>query len=199
MATLTKRAKTLEDYQFVDLRKWVSLNSNMPERDDLIFLLSYRAGLRAAEIAKLDVDAMTDAAGNIGPKIIIDRACGKYGRPREIPMHPEIADAFLRFRRRYPNAYFIAVKSHTDMDAVTANALTVYMWRAYRTAGFKGASSHSGRRTFVTRLARRANKFNNSLRDVQTLAGHARLETTEGYVDTTEETFAMVASLGSVV
>lgn len=196
---ITKRAKTLEDYQIVDLRKWIATYSKWPERDDLIFLLSYRAGLRAAEIGKLDLDALTDAGGKVGSKIIIDKACGKYGRPREIPMHPQIADAVLRFRRRHPEMEFIAFNQHDVTKRMTANALTVHMWRIYRAAGFDGASSHSGRRTFVTGLARRANKFSASLRDVQLLAGHASLETTEAYVEPTEEVFSMVASLGTTV
>lgn len=194
---ITKRAKTLEDYQLVDLRKWVASHSKWPERDDLIFLLSHRAGLRAAEIAKLDIDALTDAGGKIAAKLIVDKACGKYGRAREIPMHPQLADAVLRFRRRHPEHTFIAFKQHDPSQRMSANALTVHMWRIYKTAGFDGASSHSGRRTFVTKLARRANTFSASLRDVQLLAGHASLETTEAYVEPTEEVFSMVASLGT--
>jgi integrase len=192
---LTKRAKVLEDFEFNDLLDWIDRNSRMPERDKLIFLLSFKAGLRAAEIAKLDMDALTAAGGQLSHQIIIDKAVGKKGRPREIPMHPNIADATLRFRRRYPGATFIALGNANPEDRMTANALTVYMWRVMRAAGFDNCSSHSGRRTFGTKLARRANEFNNSLRDVQRLMGHARMETTESYVDTTLETFSMVASL----
>lgn len=194
---MVKRAKVLEDYQFADFRKWLARNSQMPERDDLIFLLSFRAGLRASEIAKLEVEAMTTSGGQVASVITIHKLVGKKMKSREIPMHPQIADALIRFRSRYPEATCVAIGCYKGKAQMTPNALTVYMWRLLKQAGFQGASSHSGRRTFATKLARRANQFHNSLVDVQHLLGHSRLETTQNYVEPTEEVHAMVASLGT--
>jgi integrase len=47
---------------------------------------------------------------------------------------------------------------------------------------FEGASSHSGQRTFVTNCAKRAVASGGSLKDVQELAGHASLSTTQRYI-----------------
>ncbi len=59
------------------------------------------------------------------------------------------------------------------------------MWfhRLYTELGFTGASSHSGRRTFITKAAKRAVKAGGSLRDVQQLAGHSSLATTQRYIE----------------
>ena len=54
--------------------------------------------------------------------------------------------------------------------------------RIYKMAGIDDASSHSGRRQFVTQLADRGI----NARLVQVLAGHKHLSTTQRYIDVNE-------------
>jgi len=65
----------------------------------------------------------------------------------------------------------------------------------YRMLGFQGASSHSGRRTFITNAARRISTVGGSLRDVQLLAGHSALSTTQRYIEGSEEAKRRVVEL----
>ena len=62
-------------------------------------------------------------------------------------------------------------------------AIVCWFARAYRAIGLTGCSSHSGRRTFITRAARQPYRTGGSLRDVQVLAGHRSLLTTQAYID----------------
>jgi integrase len=72
---------------------------------------------------------------------------------------------------------------HSERDAgMSPGAVQVWFHRLYDGLGVHGASSHSGRRTFVTRCAKRIVEAGGSLRDVQELAGHASLATTQRYI-----------------
>ncbi len=55
--------------------------------------------------------------------------------------------------------------------------------RWYAELGFVGCSSHSGRRTFITNAARKISVVGGSLRDVQALAVHSNLSTTQRYIE----------------
>jgi len=66
---------------------------------------------------------------------------------------------------------------------LTAASVTKWFFNLYSSLGMMGCSSHSGRRTFITRAARKVSEVGGSVRDVQQLAGHASLQTTQQYID----------------
>ena len=75
--------------------------------------------------------------------------------------------------------------------------LSIVAWfaRAYAALGMEGCSSHSGRRTFITRAARLVHAAGGSLRDVQILAGHRSIQTTQRYIDRDSEAQRRLVSL----
>jgi integrase/recombinase XerC len=79
-------------------------------------------------------------------------------------------------------------------DGYSAAAVQVWSSRLYGKLGFTGANSHSGRRTFI-QAARKIIQCCGSLRDVQELAGHASLATTQQYIQGSTEAKQRVVAL----
>jgi integrase len=65
----------------------------------------------------------------------------------------------------------------------------------YQQLGFKGCSSHSGRRTFITNAARKISGVGGSMRDVQALARHSSLAMTQRYIEIDSEAQRKVVDL----
>jgi integrase/recombinase XerD len=66
---------------------------------------------------------------------------------------------------------------------MTAVSIVNWFAFAFRAIGVAGCSSHSGSRTFITRAARLVYQAGGSLRDVQLLAAHRSILTTQRYID----------------
>lgn len=206
-----KRAKALDDKQFDKLVIHAQQTSPLPERDLLVLALLFKAGLRIGEIQKIDLSAMLDANGNISDSIRVFANVGKKRRERSIPLHPLVRQRLTDFIAAYPSAPFVAISSQPFRwvlargQKVPANArhrrmsitaLTGYFNnKLVQGAGLREASSHSGRRTFITRMAQQANLHQCSLRDVQLIAGHANLETTETYIEVSKEARSLVHAI----
>jgi integrase len=80
-------------------------------------------------------------------------------------------------------------------DRMSPQAIVNLFWRWYREIGFDGCSSHSGRRTFITNSARKISTVGGSLRDVQMLAGHSDLRTTQRYIEPNPEAQKKIVEL----
>ena len=155
--------------------------SKEPARDRVMVLLSARAGLRAAEIAGLDWSMVLDARACIGDTIAIRDGIAKKQSGRKIPMHPDLRAA-LRTLSRTGGTSGPVIRSARG-GPMRANSIVNWFVALFAELGIEGCSSHSGRRTFITTAVRRAHRAGCSLRDVQLLAGHRSIETTQGYID----------------
>jgi integrase/recombinase XerD len=67
--------------------------------------------------------------------------------------------------------------------------------RWYEELGFQGCSSHSGRRTFITNAARKISTVGGSVRDIQILAGHSNMRTTQRYIEADAEAQKKIVEL----
>jgi integrase/recombinase XerD len=157
-----------------------------PVRDRVMFLLSIKAGLRAKEMESLTWAMVTDAAGQVAEAIQLhNRASKGTTGGRTIPMHPEVHAALVALQTWRGDA------TESDRPIIFAerggglSPATVRLWfhRLYTSLKMDGCSSHSGRRTFITRIARKVSQVGGSLRDVQELAGHTSLAMTQRYIE----------------
>jgi len=182
---LGKQAKIVGDKQAravlaeLDTRRY-------PLRDRTIFMLSLKAGLRAKEIASVTWGMVTDAEGEAADVIALENRASKgKGGGRHIPMHPDLKAALIALHRdRGEKVRPDMPVIHSERDrGLSSGAVAVWFHRLYADLGMVGCSSHSGRRSFITRAARKISEVGASLRDVQMLAGHASLSTTARYIE----------------
>jgi len=72
-------------------------------------------------------------------------------------------------------------------EGMSAQVVVNFFFNLYRDLGFIGASSHSGRRTAITKWAKKISSVGGSMRDVQSLARHSSLAMTQKYIDVSED------------
>jgi len=180
------KAKMLIPKEITAVLAHVGMESRYPERDRVMVLLSVRAGLRASEIAGLSWQHVLTADGTaVADDIDLPRQITKgEKRARVIPVHEELKTALEALMALWPDRVTPGQPVvFSERGRYGANGVAHWFKRIYREAGLVGASSHSGRRTLLTNLARRCAQAGASLRDVQRIAGHADLGTTERYVE----------------
>jgi integrase len=175
-----RQAKTLSSADVNDLLLFASC-TRQPLRNRVIVLLSAKAGLRAGEIANLTWDMVLDPTDRVSGVIELRDDAAKKRSGRCIPMHPDLRSALADLRRVAAHSEYVVTSGRGG--PMTPPSIVVWFNRAFNSIGLKGCSSHSGRRTFVTRAARLVHKAGGSLRDVQLLAGHRSIQTTQRYID----------------
>jgi integrase len=175
-----KQAKAITPSMLRRMLRHVS-RSPFPRRDRTLILLSVKAGLRACEIANLNWPMVLDARGKIADTIAIRDVIAKKGSGRRVPLHPDLRRALLALSREV-GAEGPVIRSARGAHMRPSSVVNWFAF-LFTAMGFEGCSSHSGRRTFITNAARNIHRTGCSLSDVQLLAGHRSIETTERYID----------------
>ena len=176
-----KRAKILSLDHVEDLLVFARLTRH-PIRNKVLVLLSVKAGLRAGEIANLTWQMVAEPTREVGTSIELQDCAAKKGSGRVIPIHPDLHAALVKLAVMSSDLSGPVIRSERS-GPMAPISIVCWFAKAYRAIGLEGCSSHSGRRTFITRAARLVHKAGGSLRDVQSLAGHRSIQTTQRYID----------------
>ena len=153
-------------------------------RDRLALLLTHWAGMRVCEVAALTRGTVLGPSGDILEEWRLDRDQTKGSMGRVVyansKLRKELA-AYLKANpapdRSYP--VLVSQKGNGKRRGFSANTLCQHFFYIYKRAGITGASSHSGRRTFITTLASKGI----GVRVLMHLAGHRSISTTQAYID----------------
>jgi integrase/recombinase XerD len=144
--------------------------------------------MRVGEVASLRNSDVLDAEGNIRNEIRLSAEQTKGNEARVVFINDRLRKELEQYTLIFdiskvePNQKFFYSQKRTS-DGFTANTLTQFFHYLYKRAGIDGASSHSGRRTFITNLASKGV----GVRVLMSLAGHKNISTTQAYIDVNDD------------
>jgi integrase/recombinase XerD len=177
------QAKTFTSEEFDHICNFIAQRS-FARRNRMILLFSFWAGMRVGEIASLRVGDVVDANGKVKAEIKLSPAQtkGRYARVVFLPEKLRLelqAYADIRAVQDRKQSFFLTAGG----KSFSANVMTQHFFWLYRKAGIEGASSHSGRRTFITTLASKGI----GVRVLASLAGHRNISVTQRYIDVNDD------------
>ncbi|MEU8816926.1 tyrosine-type recombinase/integrase [Actinoplanes sp. NPDC048796] len=157
-----------------------------PERDLAVLALALCAGLRLSELLALRIGSVMGRPGERWVEV-----AGKGGRPRSVPIEPEldavvdryVASRRVRFGRADADEPMLVDRRGAPLQR---GGLQYLVQSCYRRAGIndrvpRGAQLHALRHTFATRLA----EDGANASEIMRLLGHASLATSQNYIEVT--------------
>ena len=154
-------------------------------RNRLMILLSYWSGMRVGEIAALRIGDVIHPDGTVFNEIRLSAEQTKGSQSRVVMVAERLRKEITSYCTQHKKLVLSAplIYSQKSRLGFSANSLTQEFKTIYKRAGIEGATSHSGRRTFITVLANKGI----GVRVLQSLAGHRSIATTQIYIDVNDE------------
>lgn len=177
------QAKTLTDRELKKVLNFISCHKHAA-RNRAMLLTTHWSGMRVGEVAALLIGDVLNSDGTLKSEVLLlaEQTKGKHART-----------VFISERLRKELATYLSFIDTSDLTkplfytqkraGFSANTLTQHFHWLYKQAGITGASSHSGRRSFITALASKGV----GVRVLMALAGHRNISTTQAYIDVNDE------------
>lgn len=186
-----KQAQVLSDK---DCRRVMAqiAKSPFPARNRCAMQLSWLAGMRVGEIAALNVGDAVHEDGRVRDQIQLAPLQTKGSKARTVLLNAQAKSELA--------IYIDTVKERAADKPLfqsrvgkrfSANSLCQVFLRIYDDAGLDRATSHSGRRTFITTLAHKGV----NVRVLAELAGHRSIATTQRYIELNENVLRAAVEL----
>ncbi len=188
-----KQARTLNDKELNLLLLYINTRKHAA-RDRAMVLMTYWSGMRVGEVAATKIKDVLAADGSIKHEINLtaEQTKGKYSRTVVLAdkLRKELLNYLLtRFDSKelialtYSNFANSPLFATQKREGFNANTACYHFHMLYKAAGITGASSHSGRRSFLTNLSAKAVP----LKVLMELAGHRQAQTTMRYINVTSD------------
>jgi integrase/recombinase XerD len=174
------QAKTLTKEEITRVLDYIRTRRFAP-RNRAMMLLTHLAGLRIGEVAGLRWSDVMNQDGTVKEEIRLLPDMTKGRHPRTVFVNIRLRDelaAYAAHARCVDRSYPFFASQKSMKSGFGANSLAQTFALLYEGAGVEGASSHSGRRTFLTNLANKGT----AIHILKTLAGHRSISTTAAYL-----------------
>lgn len=160
-------------------------------RNRAMFVVLNQTGMRVGELAALRLSDVLTPTGEIVDEIRLSADQTKGSRGRVVVLNQKAQEEinnYLLTRFKLKNLLAVTM---TDTNRAlfttqknpnrgfTASTLAQHFHYMYKGAGIMGASSHSSRRSFITKLS----EMGVSVRVLMDLAGHRSLAVTQKYIE----------------
>ena len=151
------------------------------DRNKLIVHLSFLSGMRAVEIANLRVKDVLNADNEVLDAIALNKTQTKGNKAQTVYVGKALKKELIKYFTKFPKladrkeGYLL----RTQKGHFTSLTIQHLFKHLYSLANIPNATSHSGRRNFITELSEKGV----SVRVIQELARHSSLQTTQRYID----------------
>lgn len=187
------QAKALNDKELKRVMAVVGTQRHAA-RNYTMLMLTHAAGLRVGEVAALKIKDVLADDGTIRSEVVLKPEQTKGHHSRVVVLSEKLRNQIAYYlQHTYKTKDLIAVAYGATPDkplfytqksvGFSAASLTQYFFHLYRTSGFLNASSHSGRRSFVSALHRKSV----GIQTIMTLVGHRHLSSTQKYISVTDD------------
>ena len=183
--TMSKQAKTLSNDEIRKVLDYVATRKHSERNRAMIYTI-FNTGMRVSEVANLRFKDVVDGDGAVRREIRLSAEDTKTKEARIVFVNDKLHKELTRYVRLYKplntNVKFFYSQKRAS-DGYSPNTLAQFFHYLFNRAGIAGASSHSGRRSFITNLANKGV----GVRVIMGLSGHRALSSVQCYIDCNDD------------